>query len=1126
MRLNRFDLTRYGRFTDKVLTFPKPPQGAPDLHIVYGPNEAGKSTLFSGWLDLLFGIHARSRYDFMHRYESMELGAEIDAGERVLDLVRRKRKTASLTTKEGAEIPDAVLQSLLGGLSRDSYSAMFSLDDDTLEKGGESILSSRGELGEMLFAASAGLGGLSAKLDALRGELDGFHKQGKRSGWLYTTRKSLLPELDRQRKELDISAPMLLRLTRDAKAADDAFQQAVQADEAAKSALAERLAQEAARPLAERRDQLRKALAPLADLPEVTAAQQAEAQRLEDALARLATRDIDRQARLDGLQARAAAIATDPYILQLADRIAAAGALHAEYESTINHLPRRIEDVATARADMNLRLGQLGQDGRDPAEVILPPARLAALRRLLDERSGVFARLRAAKDEAETARHKWEEASRDPQLQGDAADDGLLAAFMQRLSADPPQDAVKRQTSRLSEARLAYDTAWGALAPWQGDAAALRGITVPDDKRRMAWQADLDGASMRMKDAAREMAIHQAALSQLRQSLDETVPTLFTLADGATARAKREALWADHLRQMTPASAMAFEQALREEDLLNGQLIDQMATAKQQALRLAEARRLEALITQSQRDHDDAARDHQRICGQIADIGAAIGIGSVDLDGLRNWLSARDRALAVAAELLQAQDGLAQAQGTKDQVALQLAGLLGSKESDFDLLLMQAQIRLQAISARAAARKALDAFARDVQLREARAAQAALEATAWEQAWKDSCDGSVLADYPHDHPEFGTLLDQMDALALSYRQMQQAQERLTKMQANRDRFLEAKALILQDLNADPALSWQALQTRLRQAQDNDQQRAQYTQLIAEEGYDATQDAAETKALSAARSGLAAALGLDDPTCLPERIKECLTASSLRVEIASLEQTLADTPQPDTPADPATLRAQIETLRADQALLAQQREQALAARIEARRALDAVGGDDQLAKIVAERENLLLDTSERARQHLAMRLALTGFDAGLRRYREAHRSTMLRKASDAFAALSGGAYPQLGTQLDGQQEILVAQPRHGGAKFAADLSKGTRFQLYLALRIAGYHELSKSRPSVPFIADDIMETFDDSRAEAAFALLAEMSTTGQVIYLTHHQHLCDIASARCPSVNIISLADPS
>jgi len=60
MRLNRLDLTRYGRFTDLSLEFPAPEPGGPDLHVIHGANEAGKSTLLEGWLDLLFQIPARS----------------------------------------------------------------------------------------------------------------------------------------------------------------------------------------------------------------------------------------------------------------------------------------------------------------------------------------------------------------------------------------------------------------------------------------------------------------------------------------------------------------------------------------------------------------------------------------------------------------------------------------------------------------------------------------------------------------------------------------------------------------------------------------------------------------------------------------------------------------------------------------------------------------------------------------------------------------------------------------------------------------------------------------------------------------------------------------------------------
>lgn len=60
------------------------------------------------------------------------------------------------------------------------------------------------------------------------------------------------------------------------------------------------------------------------------------------------------------------------------------------------------------------------------------------------------------------------------------------------------------------------------------------------------------------------------------------------------------------------------------------------------------------------------------------------------------------------------------------------------------------------------------------------------------------------------------------------------------------------------------------------------------------------------------------------------------------------------------------------------------------------------------------------------------------------------------------------------------------------------------------------------PSVPFIADDIMETFDHVLSEEVFKLFGEMGYAGQVIYLTHHQYLCEVAKAVIPSVTIHEL----
>ena len=129
--------------------------------------------------------------------------------------------------------------------------------------------------------------------------------------------------------------------------------------------------------------------------------------------------------------------------------------------------------------------------------------------------------------------------------------------------------------------------------------------------------------------------------------------------------------------------------------------------------------------------------------------------------------------------------------------------------------------------------------------------------------------------------------------------------------------------------------------------------------------------------------------------------------------------------------------------------------------------------------------------------------------------------MMQPASEAFRIISGDAY--------------AAWPRRTGRRsagrdrgrrrieLAGDLSKGARFQLYLALRLAGYRGIRPASRTGPFIADDIMETFDDSRSAAALRLLSELGHRGQVIYLTHHQHLAEIAKEVCPEARVHELA---
>lgn len=181
MRLQQLDLVRYGKFTARSLDFGNAKPGQPDFHLVYGPNEAGKSTLFSGFLDLLFGIERLSPYGFLHPYQTMRVGGIVETAGRRHHAYRVKRNANSLIGPDEQPLPENLFSAALGSIDRATYRMMFSLDDDSIEEGGESILKSEGELGSLLFSASSGLPDSSTVLATLRAEADAFYRpQGRK----------------------------------------------------------------------------------------------------------------------------------------------------------------------------------------------------------------------------------------------------------------------------------------------------------------------------------------------------------------------------------------------------------------------------------------------------------------------------------------------------------------------------------------------------------------------------------------------------------------------------------------------------------------------------------------------------------------------------------------------------------------------------------------------------------------------------------------------------------------------------------------------------------------------------------------------------------------------------------
>jgi uncharacterized protein YhaN len=169
MRIRQLDLLRYGHFTDVSIALPA---STPDIHMVLGENEAGKSTSMAGAEDLLFGIPANSPRNFLHEYAAMRVGAILEKGGDALRVRRRKGNKDTLLSEHDLPVPsgEGTLAPYLAGADRAFHTRMFSLDHHRLRQGGKEILQAQDDIGQMLFSASAGITGLRDSLKAMEAE--------------------------------------------------------------------------------------------------------------------------------------------------------------------------------------------------------------------------------------------------------------------------------------------------------------------------------------------------------------------------------------------------------------------------------------------------------------------------------------------------------------------------------------------------------------------------------------------------------------------------------------------------------------------------------------------------------------------------------------------------------------------------------------------------------------------------------------------------------------------------------------------------------------------------------------------------------------------------------------------
>ncbi|MGC0321103.1 uncharacterized protein YhaN [Bradyrhizobium sp. USDA 326] len=511
------------------------------------------------------------------------------------------------------------------------------------------------------------------------------------------------------------------------------------------------------------------------------------------------------------------------------------------------------------------------------------------------------------------------------------------------------------------------------------------------------------------------------------------------------------------------------------------------------------------------------------------------------LPEIEDWLARRERALEAreavrtAARDLRAAQSDAGAATERLRAALARTGRLQEADADFDALLANAEAALDREAELRRLRAELDERQRNVALRERAAELAQAEDRTWAKAWSATCRTCWLGEAP-EVPAIGVVREVLVALADLAPGLEKRAglvDRIEKMEKDQAAFRD-EVISLADVLGVPTSPAPALELAQRIGEEVREANAQSDRR--KRAIDRLEEAkARQRSLierltihKEHKHRMIAFFGVTSLAAVADKLSDVTRRAELCGQAEDAQRDILEAVRtPDLvgaeaaldAADRSALEAELIELKARLEDQDTRCHELFAAWSAAKDGVEAIGGDATVAAIEERRRTTLLEIEDGATRYLQLRAGIAAMEQALAAYRERHRSSMMMRASAAFRTISRGAYTGLAAQPGKDGESLIALSAAGGSKAADELSKGTRFQLYLALRVAGYDEFTRARSAVPFVADDIMETFDDFRAEEAFRLFAEMAQAGQVIYLTHHQHLCEIARRVCPTARL-------
>lgn len=173
----------------------------------------------------------------------------------------------------------------------------------------------------------------------------------------------------------------------------------------------------------------------------------------------------------------------------------------------------------------------------------------------------------------------------------------------------------------------------------------------------------------------------------------------------------------------------------------------------------------------------------------------------------------------------------------------------------------------------------------------------------------------------------------------------------------------------------------------------------------------------------------------------------------------------------------------------------------------------------LATQLQTAERVAAEARAQVRRWVVARLAKGLIDDTLEEYERTKVPEVLRRAGHHFGTMTAGRYVRV--HLHEGRELRAFTP-NDEVLAAADLSRGTFEQLYLAVRLGLIESFSAANVALPLVLDDVLANADPERAARLAAVLADLAERQQVLFLTCQPHIASLLVAQAPRAKHVVL----